>query len=341
MRKALKDLEPRFPDDVAYNVMYDTTVFVEATIESVIHTLIEAFVLVAIVVFIFLGNFRATLIPIIAVPVALIGTFAVMLALGYSANTISLLALVLAIGIVVDDAIVVVEAVEHILEHEPELTPAQATEKAMGQVTAPIIAITLVLLSVFIPTAFIPGITGQLYSQFAVAVSVSMVISAINALSLSPALCSLILRHRGKPRGVMAWLQNGIDKSRDGYVRLVTPIARRGFIALLLVGGFVAGDRRHRQPGAVGLPARRGPGRLHGRGPAARRRLDQPHAEVDRGGRADDHRQAVDAEHLHRLGLQHPRRPQPAQPRPGRGRAEAVRRAQGQDADGVRMRWRR
>ena len=219
--------------------MYDTTVFVEATIESVIHTLIEAFVLVAIVVFIFLGNFRATLIPIIAVPVALIGTFAVMLALGFSANTISLLALVLAIGIVVDDAIVVVEAVEHILEHEPELTLAQATEKAMGQVTGPIIAITLVLLSVFIPTAFIPGIAGQLYRQFAVAVSVSMVISAINALSLSPALCSLILRHRGKPRGVMAWLQGGIDKSRDGYVRLVTPIARRGFIALLLVGGFV------------------------------------------------------------------------------------------------------
>ena len=230
VRKALDELKPRFPDDVAYDVMYDTTVFVEATIESVIHTLIEAFVLVAIVVFVFLGNLRATLIPIIAVPVALIGTFAVMLALGFSANTISLLALVLAIGIVVDDAIVVVEAVEHILEHEPDLTPAQATEKAMGQVTAPIIAITLVLLSVFIPTAFIPGITGQLYQQFAVAVSVSMVISAINALSLSPALCSLILRHRKKPRGVMAWLQNGIDRSRDGYVRLVTPIARRAFL---------------------------------------------------------------------------------------------------------------
>ena len=146
-------------------------------------------------VFVFLGNLRATLIPIIAVPVALIGTFAVMLALGFSANTISLLALVLAIGIVVDDAIVVVEAVEHILEHEPDLTPAEATEKAMTQVTGPIIAITLVLLSVFVPTAFIPGITGQLYKQFAVAVSVSMVISAINALSLSPALCSLILRH--------------------------------------------------------------------------------------------------------------------------------------------------
>ena len=240
VRDAIKALEPRFPEDVAYNVMYDTTVFVKATIESVIHTLIEAFVLVAIVVFIFLGNLRATLIPIIAVPVALVGTFAVMLALGFSANTISLLALVLAIGIVVDDAIVVVEAVEHILEHEPELTVAQATEKAMGQVTGPIIAITLVLLSVFIPTAFIPGISGQLYSQFAVAVSVSMVISAINALSLSPALCSLILRHKKKPTGIMARLQGGIDKGRDGYVRLVTPLARRGIVALLLVFGFAA-----------------------------------------------------------------------------------------------------
>src|SRR4030088_1643739 len=240
VRKALQDLEPRFPDDVAYDVMYDTTVFVEATIESVIHTLIEAFVLVSIVVFVFLGNLRATIIPIIAVPVALIGTFAVMLALGFSLNTISLLALVLAIGIVVDDAIVVVEAVEHILEHEPDLTPGQATEKAMGQVTGPIIAITLVLLSVFIPTMFIPGISGKLYEQFAVAVSVSMIISAINALTLSPALCSLLLRHRPR-RGVLAYLQRGIDKSRDGYVALVGPLVRRAFIAGLLLAGFAAG----------------------------------------------------------------------------------------------------
>ncbi len=221
--------------------MYDTTVFVKATIKSVIKTLIEAFVLVGIVVFIFLGNLRATIIPIIAVPVALVGTFAVMLAMGYSANTISLLALVLAIGIVVDDAIVVVEAVEHILEHEPHLTVAEATEKAMGQVTGPIIAITLVLLSVFIPTAFIPGISGQLYAQFAVAVSVSMIISAINALSLSPALCSLILRHKKKPTGVIGWMQGRIDRTRDGYVKVVTPLARRGIVALLLVAGFVAG----------------------------------------------------------------------------------------------------
>src|SRR5262249_46688858 len=200
----------------------------------------EAFVLVAIVVFIFLGNLRATLIPIIAVPVALVGTFAVMLALGFSANTISLLALVLAIGIVVDDAIVVVEAVEHKMESEPDLTPAQATEAATREVTGPIIAITLVLLSLFVPTAFIPGITGQLYKQFAVAVSVSMLISAVNALTLSPALCSILLKHRGPPKGLIAWLQRGIDRGRGGYVALVRPLARRALISGLLVLGFAA-----------------------------------------------------------------------------------------------------
>jgi hydrophobe/amphiphile efflux-1 (HAE1) family protein len=240
VRKALKEIEPRLPEDVSYEVMYDTTVFVDAMIHKVEVTLLEAFVLVGIVVFIFLGNLRATLIPIIAVPVALVGTFAVMLALGFSANTISLLALVLAIGIVVDDAIVVVEAVEHILENEPRLTPAEAAEKAMSQVTGPIIAITLVLLSVFVPTAFIPGITGQLYKQFAVAVSVSMIISAINALSLSPALCTLLLRHHGHRTGLIAYLQRGIDKSRDGYVALVRPLARRGLITAALVVAFAA-----------------------------------------------------------------------------------------------------
>ena len=227
--------------------------------------------------FIFLGNLRATLIPIIAVPVALVGTFAVMLALGFSANTISLLALVLAIGIVVDDAIVVVEAVEHILETEPQLTPAEAAEKAMSQVTAPIIAITLVLLSVFVPTAFIPGITGQLYQQFAVAVSVSMVISAINALSLSPALCALLLRHRGHPRGLIAYLQRGIDKSRDGYVAVVRPLARRALISGGAGRRLCPGDRLAGKDRAVGLPARRRPGRLFCRGSAAGCRIAEPH----------------------------------------------------------------
>ena len=157
----------------------------KTSIEEVVHTLVEAFVLVAIVVFLFLGKLRTTLIPIIAVPVSLIGTFAVMLAIGFSANTVSLLALVLAIGIVVDDAIVVVENVERVMEEEPHLSAKEATRKAMGEIVAPILAITLVLLSVFVPVAFIPGISGQLFRQFAVAVSVSMVISAINALTLS------------------------------------------------------------------------------------------------------------------------------------------------------------
>jgi hydrophobe/amphiphile efflux-1 (HAE1) family protein len=238
IKKALKEIEPRLPEDVAYEVMYDTTVFVQAMIHKVEITLLEAFVLVGIVVFIFLGNLRATLIPIIAVPVALVGTFAVMLAIGFSANTVSLLALVLAIGIVVDDAIVVVEAVEHILETEPQLTPAEAAEKAMSQVTGPIIAITLVLLSVFVPTAFIPGITGQLYQQFAVAVSVSMLISAINALSLSPALCAVLLRHRGHRRAVITYLQRSIDRGRDGYVALVRPLAARVLVTGALVVAF-------------------------------------------------------------------------------------------------------
>ena len=238
VRKTLEELKPLYPDDVVSDVMYDTTVFVESMVSAVEHTLIEAFVLVGIVVFVFLGKLRATLIPIIAVPVALIGTFAAMLALGFSANTISLLALVLAIGIVVDDAIVVVEAVEHKMEHEPHLTPAEATEKAMAEITGPIIAITLVLLSVFVPTAFIPGITGQLYQQFAVAVSVSMLISALNALTLSPALCAILLKPGSRPSGLIRRLQGGIDTARDGYVAIVRRLARRIVVTVGLVAGF-------------------------------------------------------------------------------------------------------
>ena len=150
---------------------------------------------------------------------ALVGTFAAMLAIGFSANTISLLALVLAIGIVVDDAIVVVEAVEHMMAEHPEMSPADATKAAMSQITGPIIAITLVLLSVFVPVAFIPGIVGQLYQQFAVAVSVSMLISALNALTLSPALCALLLRHGRAARRVIRAMQGGIDGMQRGYAR--------------------------------------------------------------------------------------------------------------------------
>jgi hydrophobe/amphiphile efflux-1 (HAE1) family protein len=242
VRSLLETLKTRFPAGVDYAIPYDTTLFVQASIEEVIHTLVEAFVLVIIVVFLFLGNFRATLIPLIAVPVSLIGTFAVMLALGFSANTVSLLALVLAIGIVVDDAIVVVEAVEAKLEAKPDLSVAEATKEAMSEITAPIIAITLVLLSVFVPVAFIPGISGMLYQQFAVAVSVSMVISAINALSLSPALCAVFLKHsHGPKRGPMRYVLAAIDKTRDGYAAIVGRIVRVAFLSLIVLGGFIVG----------------------------------------------------------------------------------------------------
>jgi hydrophobe/amphiphile efflux-1 (HAE1) family protein len=235
-RKTMDDLKRSFPEGLDYKITYDTTAFVKQSMEEVVHTLIEAFVLVVIVVFLFLGNFRATLIPLIAVPVALIGTFAVMLAVGFSANTVSLLALVLAIGIVVDDAIVVVEAVEAHLEKDPTITPAEAARRAMAEITAPIIAITLVLLSVFVPVAFIPGISGELFRQFAVAVSVAMVISAINALTLSPALCAVFLSpSHGPKRGILGYVMRGIDTARDGYAFVVRKIVRLALFGIIVL----------------------------------------------------------------------------------------------------------
>jgi len=186
IKKRVGELAASFPEDLTWKVTYDPTVFVKDTIHEVQKTLIEAFVLVVLVVYLFLGSVRATLIPTLAVPVSLIGTFIALKAIGYSANSVSLLAVVLAIGIVVDDAIVVVENVERVMEEHPELSPGDAAKKAMGEITAPIIAITLVLLSVFVPVAFIPGISGQLFRQFAVTVAVGMFLSAINALTLSP-----------------------------------------------------------------------------------------------------------------------------------------------------------
>ena len=238
---ALKDLATRYPEGLKSTVFYDSTTFVSDTISEVIKTLAEAFVLVVVVVFVFLGNIRATIIPTIAIPVSLIGTFAVLLIIGFSANTISLLALVLAIGIVVDDAIVVVENVERVIEEEPDLSPRDATKKAMRQITAPIIAITLVLLSVFVPIAFIPGISGTLFRQFAVTISVAMLISAVNALTLSPALCGVFLRHSGPRRGVMGRIGRGIDKVRDGYGYVVARLLRVGLMSLVVVAACAAG----------------------------------------------------------------------------------------------------
>ncbi|MBP7003682.1 efflux RND transporter permease subunit [Amaricoccus sp.] len=240
VKQVLADAATTMPEGVAYNVTYDTSEFVSDSVHEVVKTLIEAFVLVAIVVFVFLGSLRATLIPIIAVPVALIGVFAVMAMLGFSLNTVSLLALVLAIGIVVDDAIVVVENVERVMSENPEMSAAEAASLAMREITGAIVAITLVLLSVFVPVAFIPGISGQLFQQFAVAVSVSMVISAINALTLSPALCALVLKkHHGPPRGIMGWISRRIDGARDGYARIAGAIARRAILGLLALAAAI------------------------------------------------------------------------------------------------------
>jgi hydrophobe/amphiphile efflux-1 (HAE1) family protein len=233
--RALARLSARFPEDLKARVVYDSTVFVTDTIKEVLWTVSEAFILVVLVVFLFLGNLRATIIPAVAVPVSLIGTFAVLLAAGYSANTVSLLALVLSIGIVVDDAIVVVENVERVLEEHPELTPRDATLKAMEQITGPIVAISLVLLSVFVPVAFIPGISGQLFRQFAVTISVAMLISAVVALTLSPALCAIFLRHEPRKRGPIGWVLKGIDKTRDGYAWAVGKLVRVAVLSLPLV----------------------------------------------------------------------------------------------------------
>ena len=237
----LDRLSRSFPTDVEYQVPFNTTDFVEQSLNDVVTTLILTFILVISVVFVFLGSWRATIIPAVAIPVSLIGTFAFLLAFGMSLNTISLFALVLAIGIVVDDAIVVVENVERIIADEG-LPPAEATRKAMGQITGPVIATTLVLLAVFVPVTFMPGISGRLYSQFAVTISTAVVISSINALTLSPALCGLVLRARsGPPKGVLAMFENLIGTVRGGYVAivrkmLILPVVALGIIVALAMG---------------------------------------------------------------------------------------------------------
>ena len=255
VRDTMNTLATRFPADLAYTVFFDTTVFVTATIVEVVRTLVIAIILVGIVVFLFLGKLRTTLIPLVAVPVSIIGTFAVLLLIGYSANTVSLLALVLAIGIVVDDAIVVVENIERVIEEEPELSVPDACKKAMAEITGPILAITFVLLSVFVPVAFIPGISGQLFRQFAVAVSVSMLISALNALTLSPALCAVLLKRGQRSRGPMRYVLGAIDKARDGYVAVVRRLVRVAIVGVVVVAGVLAASVLGVRQDAAELPA--------------------------------------------------------------------------------------
>ena len=223
VRKTMVELKKNMPDGVDYEIVYDTTQFVRASIKAVVHTLLEALALVVLVVILFLQTWRASIIPLLAVPVSIIGTFAVMHLLGFSINALSLFGLVLAIGIVVDDAIVVVENVERNIESG--LTPREATYRAMREVTSPIIAIALVLVSVFVPLAFISGLTGQFYRQFALTIAISTVISAINSLTLSPALAALLLKGHNEPKDA---LTRFMDKTLGWFFRAFNQVFRRG-----------------------------------------------------------------------------------------------------------------
>jgi multidrug efflux pump len=246
----MKRLSASFPAGVEYSIVYDPTRFVQTSIEKVVETLIEAVLLVVLVVIIFLQTWRASIIPLLAVPISIVGTFAALLALGFSINTLTLFGLVLAIGIVVDDAIVVVENVERNIERG--LTSRDATIQAMREVSGPIIAIALVLCAVFVPLAFVPGLSGQFYRQFAVTIAISTVISAFNSLTLSPALSALLLRPHDAPKdaltrgmdkvfgGFFRWFNRFFKRSSAAYGRGVTGVLRRKSIALVVYGLLIA-----------------------------------------------------------------------------------------------------
>ncbi|HVN21375.1 MAG TPA: efflux RND transporter permease subunit, partial [Dongiaceae bacterium] len=239
VRKLMQEAKQRFPQDLEYAIALDTTLAVTEGLNEIKHTLLEAIILVIVVVYIFLQGWRATLIPLLAVPVSLVGTFVVFPFLGFSINTLSLFGLVLAIGLVVDDAIVVVEAVEHHIEHG--MTPKDAAFKAMEEVSGPVVAIALILAAVFVPTAFIPGITGRLYQQFAITIAISVIFSAFNALSLSPALSALLLRPRKQARGPLGaffrWFNRVFGRTTDGYVSLCGTLIRRAGVSMILLLG--------------------------------------------------------------------------------------------------------
>ena len=250
VRNFMEEAKTRFPQGLDYSVAMDTTLAVTEGLKEIETTLLEALGLVIVVVFIFLQNWRAALIPLLAVPVSLLGTFIVFPLLGFSINTLSLFGLVLAIGLVVDDAIVVVEAVEHHIEEG--LTPRDASLKAMEEVSGPVVAIALILVAVFLPTAFIPGITGRLYQQFAVTIAVSVAFSAFNALSLSPALAALLLRPREPQRGPLGWFfgifNRGFARATDRYVATSALLIRKwavgiGLLLVLAAGAALFGSR--------------------------------------------------------------------------------------------------
>jgi hydrophobe/amphiphile efflux-1 (HAE1) family protein len=250
VRAKMEQLKKDFPAGVQYTIVYDPTIFVRQSIDAVVHTLLEAVALVVLVVILFLQTWRASIIPLVAVPVSIIGTFAVLLGFGFSVNALSLFGLVLAIGIVVDDAIVVVENVERHIENGQ--TPPEATKSAMSEVSRPIIAITLVLCAVFVPVAFVPGLTGEFYRQFALTIAISTVISAFNSLTLSPALAALLLKPHDAKKDFLTRLMDkvlgrffkrfnrGFERAGTAYSRSTTTIVRRTGIALIVYGGLIA-----------------------------------------------------------------------------------------------------
>ena len=295
VRDTMEELSKDFPKGLEYRVIYDPTVFVEESVRAVVHTIFEAVLLVVLVVMIFLQSWRATLIPLVAIPVSLIGTFAAMAALGFSLNNLSLFGLVLAIGIVVDDAIVVVENIERNIEEG--LSPCDAARKAMDEVGGPVVSVALVLAAVFIPTAFIGGISGQFYRQFALTIAVSTLISAFVSLTLSPALGGILLQPRGAKKDwfgrlfdkVFGWLFRGFNavfaKTVGVYVPTVARLIRRTGLALivyalLLVVTFFAFKR---VPDRIYSRAR--PGLCNHRGATSRWRV----ARTDRSGDQADH----------------------------------------------------
>lgn len=241
VKAEIERLSQRFPEDMIYTVGYDSTEYIKASIEEVIFTLVLTFALVILVCYVFLQDWRSTLIPTLTIPVSLFATFAVMLALGYSLNMLTLFGLVLAIGLVVDDAIVVVERVLYLMEYE-KLSPKEATIKAMEQVSSAVIATTLVLLAIFVPVGFLGGITGKIYQQFAIAISTSVAFSSLNALTLSPALCATLLRPlKPTQSGPLFWFNRIVNKSRDKYASVVGFVGRKVSVIFLLMVLLFAG----------------------------------------------------------------------------------------------------
>jgi hydrophobe/amphiphile efflux-1 (HAE1) family protein len=246
VRKILEDAKKRFPPDMGYDITLDSTLPIKASMDEIVHTLLEAVVLVLIVVYVFLQSLRATIIPMCTVPVSLLGAFIMFPVLGFSVNVLTMFGLVLAIGIVVDDAIVVVEAVQHHIEHG--MTPVDATRQAMKEVSGPVVAIGLVLCAVFVPVAFMGGVTGQLYKQFALTIAVAVVFSVINALTLSPALSAMLLRKPTPGRGPIAWFFKHFNRAFDWLIKhygnfvgaLVRKAARSMLLLVFVMGGHLA-----------------------------------------------------------------------------------------------------